>query len=473
MFDAAPEGATVHPIHLSLLFSLTNRKVMGDFLIKNAQVVTDGKIFTSDVLIRGKRIERIDSPFELKFKVKEINASGLFLIPGIIDDQVHFREPGLTHKATIYTEAKAAVAGGITSYMEMPNVLPLTLTNELLEDKFRLGASYSMSNFSFYLGAGHTNLEELKKADKTRICGIKIFMGSSTGDMLVDSPDILELIFRERSDLLIATHCEDDKLVKKRTELYKQEYGENIPFECHAEIRNEEVCYNSSSYAVELAKKFNSRLHILHISTEEELSLFTNKIPLEDKRITAEVCVHHLWFDKSDYARLGSRIKCNPAIKEARHKEALLKALLDDRLDVIATDHAPHTLEEKSRPYLSCPAGLPLVQHPLNVMLEFYHQGKISLEKIVEKMCHAPAQCFEVKNRGYVHEGEMADVVLLDINAEWKVTTENLLYKCGWSPFEGQTFKGKILKTFVNGHLAYNEGIFDESIKGERLEFDR
>ncbi|MCW5908939.1 MAG: dihydroorotase [Chitinophagales bacterium] len=446
---------------------------MGDYLIKNAQIVTDGKITAADLLIRGKYIERIDAAFDVKFKVTEIDAEGLQLLPGIIDDQVHFREPGLTHKATIYTEAKAAVAGGVTSYMEMPNVNPLTLTIELLEEKYNIAARTSLANFSFYMGTGHSNFDELMKVERNRVCGIKIFMGSSTGDMLVDDPDTLEKIFRERNDILIATHCEDDKLVKQRTEEYMAKYGENIPFECHAEIRNETVCLNSSSYAVSLAKKYNSRLHILHISTADELSLFTNQIPLEDKRITNEVCVHHLWFDKRDYERLGSRIKCNPAIKEAHHKQALFEALLDNRIDIIATDHAPHTIEEKSNSYLKAPSGLPLVQHTLNVMLTFYHQGKISLERIVEKMCHAPAECFEVKSRGYLREGYFADAVLADTNKEWQVTPQNLLYKCGWSPFEGYTFKGEVLKTFVNGHLAYNKGSFDESIKGERLEFDR
>jgi dihydroorotase len=446
---------------------------MGDFLIKEALVVNEGKITAADVLVRGKHIERIDPSFDVKFKVTEIAAEGLHLIPGIIDDQVHFREPGLTHKATIYTEAKAAVAGGVTSFMEMPNVKPPTLTIPLLEEKYAIGAHSSLANYSFYMGTGHTNLDELMKVDRNKVCGIKIFMGSSTGDMLVDDPNTLEKVFRERSDILIATHCEDDKLVKQRTEEYLAKYGENIPFECHSEIRNEQVCLNSSKYAVELAKKHNSRLHILHISTADELALFTNQIPLEDKRITSEVCVHHLWFDKSDYAKQGSRIKCNPAIKEAHHKKALFEALLDDRLDIIATDHAPHTIEEKNNLYQKAPAGLPLIQHTLNVMLEFYHQGKISLEKVVEKMCHAPAICFEVKERGYLREGYLADMVLIDINYPWQVNTGNVLYKCGWSPFEGYHFKGKVLKTFVNGHLAFNEGTFDESIKGERLQFDR
>lgn len=394
-------------------------------------------------------------------------------MPGIIDDQVHFREPGLTHKATIYTEAKAGIAGGVTSFMEMPNTNPPAVTIDLLEQKYAIGAQHSLANYSFYMGTNHTNLEELKKVDKTRVCGIKIFMGSSTGDMLVDSEEVLEKVFSQRNDILIATHCEDDKLVKERLEIYKAKYGDNIPPECHPEIRNEQVCFNSSSHAVALAKKFNSRLHILHISTADELPLFRNDIPLRQKRITAEVCVHHLWFDKNDYARLGNKIKCNPAIKDTHHKTALLAALLDDRLDVIATDHAPHTAEEKNNPYLKAPSGIPLLQHSLNVMLEFYHQGKITLPKIIEKMCHKPAECFDIKDRGYVRESYYADLVLTDINKAWTVSTENILYKCGWSPFEGNTFTGKVVKTMVNGNLVYDNGRFDEQVKGERLKFDR
>lgn len=446
---------------------------MADHLIKNAQVINAGKIITADVLVRGQRIERVDPSIEVKFKVNEINASGLYLMPGIIDDQVHFREPGLTHKANIYTEAKAAVAGGTTSFMEMPNVNPATLTIELLEEKYEIGRQNSLANYSFFMGTSLTNYNELLKVDRNTVCGIKIFMGSSTGNMLVDDPELLERIFSERSDILIATHCEDDKLVNERTQMYKERYGDNIPFECHPEIRNEEVCYNSSSFAVQLAKKHNTRLHILHISTEKEIGLFRNDIPLKEKRITSEVCVHHLWFDKGDYERLGSKIKCNPAIKEAHHKKALFAALLDNHLDIIATDHAPHTLEEKSQSYLKAPSGLPLVQHSLNVMLEFYQQGKISLERIVEKMCHAPATCFQVKERGYLHEGYFADMVLVDVNRQWTVEPENIYYKCGWSPFENETFTGQVQKTFVNGHIAYNYGKFDESIKGERLMFNR
>lgn len=451
---------------------------MADYIIRNAQLINEGKIDTQDILIRKKRIERIDKSFDVKYKVEEVNAEGLHVMPGIIDDQVHFREPGLTHKANIYTEARAGVAGGVTSYMEMPNTNPPACTIELLEQKYAIAAQTSLANYSFYMGTNHHNIQELRKVDKTKVCGIKIFMGSSTGDMLVDEPDVLEKIFSERNDILIATHCEDDRLVKQRTELYKQKYGEDIPFECHAEIRNEEVCFNSSSYAVDLARKYNSRLHVFHLSTEEELRLFRNDIPLKEKRITAEICVHHLWFDKNDYARLGSKIKCNPAIKEARHKAVLFKALLDDRLDVIATDHAPHTAEEKANKYLQAPSGLPLVQHALNVMLNFYWQGQISLEKIVEKMCHAPAICFQVKERGYLREGYFADLVMIDLNKEFKVTSPpaveaNVLYKCAWSPFEGQTFKGQVLSTFVNGFQIYNNGVFDESERGMRLAFDR
>ncbi len=445
---------------------------MSDYIIRNAQIINEGKIFNADVLIRKQRIERIDSGFDVKFKVNELNAEGLYLMPGIIDDQVHFREPGLTHKATIYTEAKAAVAGGVTSFMEMPNTKPPAVTLDLLEQKYKIGAGTSLANYSFFMGTNHTNLDELMKVDKTKICGIKIFMGSSTGDMLVDDKEVLEKIFSRRNDILIATHCEDDKLVNERLKMYQEKYGDNIPFECHAEIRNEEVCYNSSSYAVEVAKKYNARLHILHISTAKETNLFRNDIPLKDKRITSEACVHHLWFDKSDYARLGSKIKCNPAIKEAHHKKAILEAVLDDRIDVIATDHAPHTLEEKNNNYMHAPSGLPLVQHSLNVMLEFYHQKKISLEKIVDKMCHKPAECFNIKDRGYLREGYFADMALVDINQQWKVATNNILYKCAWSPFEGHGFTGQVQQTFVSGHLVYDKGNFDESVKGERLKFN-
>lgn len=442
-------------------------------IIKNVQLINEGKTSTVDILLKGERIERIDKSFDVNYRVEEVNGDGLYLMPGIIDDQVHFREPGLTHKATIYTEAKAGIAGGVTTFMEMPNTSPPATTVSLLEDKYAIAAKTSLANYSFFIGTNHSNIDELLKADKHNICGIKIFMGSSTGDMLVDDPNILERIFAERNDMLIATHCEDDKLVKQITQQYIDKYGEDIPFECHAEIRNETVCLNSSSLAVNLAKKHGSRLHILHISTADELSLFDNTQPLEGKRITSEVCVHHLWFDKSDYATMGSKIKCNPAIKDAHHKQALMTALLDDRLDIIATDHAPHTWDEKSNKYLKAPSGLPLLQHSLNMMLEFYHQGKISLERIVEKMAHAPAICFQVKDRGFVREGYMADLVLFDTNTQWTVLKENLLYKCGWSPLEGHTFKGKVHSTFVNGFPVYRNGNFNEANRGQRLQFNR
>jgi dihydroorotase len=446
---------------------------MASYVIRNAKIINEGQIRTADLLLKGNRIERIDPQFDVKFKVTELDAAGNYLMPGIIDDQVHFREPGLTHKATIYTEAKAGVAGGVTSFMEMPNTLPPATTIGLLEDKYTIASKTSLANYSFFMGTNLTNFDELLKVDKTKICGIKIFMGSSTGDMLVDSREVLEKVFSRRNDILIATHCEDDKLVKQRLQMYTERYGENIPFECHAEIRNEEVCLNSSTLAVELAKKYNTRLHILHISTADELKLFCNDVPLKDKRITAEVCVHHLWFDKNDYERLGSKIKCNPAIKDAHHKKALFEALLDDRLDIIATDHAPHTLAEKDNLYNKAPSGLPLIQHSLNIMLQFYHQGKISLEKIIEKMCHKPAECFDIKDRGYLREGYMADMVLLNMDRNWTVNKENVLYKCGWSPLEGQQFTGQVTQTFVNGHLVYDDGQFNEEKMGERLTFNR
>ena len=446
---------------------------MSNYVIRNSKVINEGKIQVADLLIKGNRIERIDPQFDVKFKVTELDANGNYVMPGIIDDQVHFREPGLTQKATIYTESKAGIAGGVTSFMEMPNTQPAATTIELLEDKYTIASKTSLANYSFFMGTNHSNFDELLKVDKTRICGIKIFMGSSTGDMLVDSREVLERIFSRRNDILIAVHCEDDKLVKERLQMYRERYGEKIPFECHAEIRNEEVCLNSSTLAVEIAKKYNTRLHILHISTADELKLFRNDIPLKDKRITAEVCVHHLWFDKNDYERLGSKIKCNPAIKEAHHKKALFEALLDDRLDIIATDHAPHTLAEKQNLYNQAPSGLPLIQHSFNLMLEFYHQGKISLEKIVEKMCHKPAECFDIKDRGYLREGYMADVVLFNADKQWTVKPENILYKCGWSPLENYEFTGKVLKTFVNGNLVFDEGTFNEQVMGERLLFDR
>lgn len=441
------------------------------FLIKNGTVINENKISTCDILIENDLIVKIAGDISDK-SAQVIDAQNKWIIPGVIDDQVHFREPGLTHKATIASEAMAAVAGGTTSFMEMPNTKPACLTQELLADKYLIGANTSIANYSFFMGVSNDNAEEVLKTDPKNVCGIKIFMGSSTGNMLVDNPNILERLFRD-SPMLIATHCEDEQTIKNNMDAYLEKYGENIPLSCHPEIRDVEACYLSSSFAAELAKKHNTRLHILHLTTEKELSLFTNKIPLEDKRITSEVCVHHLYFNKNDYTSLGSKIKCNPAIKEEYNQKALFQALLDDRLDIIATDHAPHTLEEKNNLYQKAPAGLPLVQHALNIMLDFHQKGEISLEKIVEKMCHAPAICFQIENRGFIREGYKADLVIINPEEKWTVSKENLLYKCGWSPLEGKSFKGKVEKTFVSGHLAYDNGKFDLSKKGERLTFNR
>jgi dihydroorotase len=443
---------------------------MANYIIRNAQLVNEGKIFNADVLIKNDRIERIDTGLGVNFNAEEIDAEGLFLIPGLIDDQVHFREPGLTHKASIATEAKAAVAGGVTSFMEMPNVNPATLTQQLLEEKYKIASNVSAANFSFYMGVSNDNYDEVMQTPLNTVCGLKIFMGSSTGNMLVDKHDILERVFASAQHL-IATHCEHEPTVRERKAEFEYLYGDKLNASFHPIIRNEDVCFRSSKEAVELAKKHNTRLHILHITTAEELILFTNSIPLAEKRITAEVCVHHLWFDADDYAQLGNKIKCNPAIKDKRHKPELLKALLDNRIDVIATDHAPHTAEEKALHYNQAPAGLPLVQHSLNVLLQMYHDGKLSLEKIVEKSSHAVADCFKVKERGYLREGYFADAVLVDLNKEWVVSKENILYKCGWSPFEGKTFKGQVQKTFVNGNLSFNNGRLIEQPFGKRLEF--
>ncbi|TMI88823.1 MAG: dihydroorotase [Bacteroidetes bacterium] len=447
---------------------------MQNYLIKNVQVVNEGRIIIADVLIKNGRIEKIGELITQKDpSVKEINGEEKFLLPGAIDDQVHFREPGLTHKATIYTEAKAAIAGGVTSFMEMPNTIPNALTQELLEDKYSIASKTSLANYSFFMGTSNNNADEVLKTNDKRknVCGIKIFMGASTGNMLVDSPNTLDKIFRE-SEVLIATHCEDERIIKENLERIKKENRELTAAD-HPVIRNEDACYESSLLAIQIAKKYNTRLHILHISTEKELMLFTNMFPLKEKRITAEVCVHHLHFSSDDYARLGNKIKCNPAIKASHNREGLWKALLDDRLDVIATDHAPHTLEEKNEPYEKAHAGLPLVQHSILLMLHYYKQGKISLEKIVEKMSHAVANCFQIKARGYIREGYFADLVLIDMKQQTKVSKENMLYKCGWSPLENFEFPASITHTFVNGHLVYDKGIFDESQKGERLIFDR
>lgn len=454
---------------------------MSKTIIRNATIINEGKAFNNDVLIEGNYITRIAPKIDLPLSkpAKEINAEGQYLIPGIIDDQVHFREPGLTTKADIYTEAKAGLAGGVTSFMDMPNTNPAAITLKLLEDKYELASRKSLANYSFFMGTSNTNLEEIKRVVVKNVCGIKIFMGSSTGNLALTDDGALENIFKY-APTLVATHCEDDAMIKENLEKYRAQYGDAIPVKFHPNIRNEANCLKSSTLATTLAKKHNTRLHILHISTADELPLFSNTIPLDKKRITAEVCVHHLWFDSSDYDKLGPLIKCNPAIKDRHHKEKLFAALLDDMLDIIATDHAPHTRDEKFTKtedgklnYMKSPSGLPLVQHSLNVMLQFYHQKKITLEKLVEKMCHAPAVCFEVENRGYIREGYFADLALVDINAPWMVDKTNILYKCGWSPFEGNTFKGKVTHTFVNGNLVYDNGRFEESFKGMRLSFKR
>ncbi|HMR46427.1 MAG TPA: dihydroorotase [Bacteroidia bacterium] len=439
-------------------------------IIHNTTIVNEGRQFVSDIFLRNGIIERIDPSISVKHKVNEVAGDGLILMPGVIDDQVHFREPGLTHKGNIASESAAAVAGGITSFMEMPNTIPNTLTQQLLEEKYLLAQKKSWANYSFYMGAGNNNLNEVLKTNLENVCGIKIFMGSSTGDMLVDNPVTLEDIFSQ-SPMLIATHCEDEQTVRQNTEKYKSLYGDKLNASHHPLIRSEEACYLSSSFAVNLAKKYNSRLHILHISTARETELFNNNIPLKDKRITSEACIHHLWFDDNDYATKGNFIKWNPAIKTQADKESILKALLDNRIDVIATDHAPHTLEEKQRTYSEAPSGGPLVQHALVAMLEFYHQKKISLEQIVNKMCHSPAICFRIKNRGFIREGFAADIVLADLQSKWTVNRSNILYKCGWSPFEETTFNSKIKYTFVNGFAVYQDGQLQHQGSGQRLLF--
>lgn len=446
---------------------------MQKYLFKDIQVVNEGKIKTQDVLVSNNRIERIDNSIDIKSAAAEIIGTGKHLFPGVIDDQVHFREPGLTHKANIYTESKAAVAGGVTSFMEMPNTVPNALTPQLLEDKYQIASATALANYSFFMGTSNNNAEEVLKMNqhKKEVCGVKIFMGASTGNMLVDSHATLDKIFRE-SEMLIATHCEDERIIKQNYERIKAAKGE-LEASDHPLIRNEEACFESSLTAIQFAKKYNSRLHILHISTEKELQLFGNMLPLKDKRITAEVCVHHLHFTADDYAQLGYKIKCNPAIKAPHNKKALWEALLDDRLDVIATDHAPHTWEEKQGSYEHAHAGLPLVQHPLLMMLYHYADGSIPLTKIAEKMSHAVADCFQIADRGYIREGYFADLVVVDLNKPYTVTKENILYKCGWSPLENFTFPASIEKTFVNGNMVYGNGVWDESVKGKRMLFNR
>lgn len=444
---------------------------MNTILIKSASVVNEGQVFVADVLIKAGFIEKIAPHIEAP-GAHEINAEGLHLFPGMIDDQVHFREPGLTHKADIFTESMAAVAGGITSFMEMPNTVPNTLTQELLADKYKIASEVSLANYSFFMGASNDNLEEVLKTDPNNVCGLKVFMGSSTGNMLVDNEKVLENIFKD-APLLVATHCEDEKTIRENMALYKEKYGDNITIDMHPLIRSAEACYLSSSMAVELAKKYNTRLHILHISTAKEVGLFDNTTPLIDKRITAEACIHHLWFDDRDYATKGNWIKWNPAVKTESDKEAILKGVLDGHIDVIATDHAPHTIEEKEQAYLKAPSGGPLVQHALSALLEMYHQNKITLTQIAEKTAHNVATCFQLDRRGFIREGYWADLVLVHLNDPVKVTRANLLYKCGWSPFEGQTFQAEITHTFISGNLAYHKGKFMTSETGKRLAFNR
>lgn len=441
-------------------------------LILNANIVNEGQVFQGDVLIKGQRIEIIGKDLASRPADVVIDATGKYLLPGAIDDQVHFREPGLTHKGNIYSESRAAVAGGVTSFMEMPNTNPPTFTQTLLEDKFQIAARTALANHSFFIGAANDNVEEVLKTDHKRVCGLKIFMGSSTGNLLVDDPKTLEQFF-SRWPSLIATHCEDEPTIRANTAAFKEKYGEDVPIGEHPVIRSEEACYRSSSFAVGLAKQHGTRLHILHISTARETSLFDNSIPLEKKKITAEACIHHLWFNDADYARLGTLLKWNPAVKSARDQQEILKAVLDDRIDVIATDHAPHTLEEKKNTYFKAPSGGPLVQHSVITMLELFHQGKIALEKVVQKMSHNPAILFQIKERGFIREGYFADLTLVDLNSPWTVDKSNILSHCGWSPMEGTTFKSKVTHTFVSGYLAYANGVLNNEKMGERLEFLR
>ena len=446
---------------------------MSCFLIRNAKIVNEGIVFEGDILIENEFIKEIAKQISPKSSdCVIIDAEGSYVMPGAIDDQVHFREPGLTHKGTIETESKAAIAGGITSFIEQPNTVPNAVTQELLEDKYQIASKTSYANYSFMMGGTNDNLEEVLKTNPRNVAGIKLFLGSSTGNMLVDNPEVLEKIFSS-TKMLIAVHCEDEATIKANTQKYKEEYGDDIPMKYHHLIRSTEACYLSSSKAIELAKKTGARLHVFHLSTAKEMDLFTNKIPLEQKQITAEVCIHHLWFTDADYDAKGSLIKWNPAVKTQADKDALWKALLDDRIDVIATDHAPHTLEEKCNPYLTCPSGGPLVQHAVVAMFEAHHQGKISVEKIVEKMCHNPAKIFKIEKRGFIKEGYYADIAIVNAYLPWNVKKENIIAKCGWSPFEGYNFKSRVTHTFVNGKLVYHNGKVKEAKAGQRLLFER
>ena len=453
---------------------------MNSYLIYNTRIINEKQDFIGSLLIRDGKIHKIieelegDAPLinnKGEFQdYKVIDGTGKLLLPGIIDTHVHFREPGLEHKADIYTETKAAIAGGITSYMEMPNTIPQATTIDILEKKYELAAKKSLSNYSFFLGASNNNYEEIQKIDPALICGIKLFLGSSTGNMITDNFNIINEIFKNAS-VPIVIHAEDEEIINKNTEFYKNKFGENIPIKLHSKIRSAEACFKTTAFAVELAKKYNTKIHIAHLSTAKELSLFTNSIPTEDKKITTEVSIHHLWFDEADYEWLGTRIKCNPSIKTKDDKNSLLSALINNTIDIIATDHAPHTLSEKNNNYLKAPSGIPTIQYSLPLMLEFYHKNKISLNKIVEKMCHQPATIFNIHKRGFIKEKYWADVILIDLNNSWKVDKENIISKCKWSPFEGEEFKSKITHTFVNGNLVFENGVFAEQNKGKRLLF--
>ncbi len=447
---------------------------MGMIFIKNALIVNEGRSFRGEVLAEGEFIKAIGVPGSIKEtgNATMIDAGGKLLIPGVIDDQVHFREPGLTHKGDIRSESGAAVAGGVTSFMDMPNTNPQTVTIDLLNEKYRIGSENSLTNYSFYIGATNTNIREVMNADPAAVCGIKLFMGSSTGNMLVDNEQALRELF-SKATIPVTAHCEDESIIRNNIETFRAKYGEDIPIRMHPLIRSREACFKSSSHAINLAREFNTRLHILHLSTADEMKLFSNELPLREKRITGEVCVHHLWFDESSYDELGTGIKWNPAIKTRFDRDALTDAVRDDRIDLVATDHAPHTIIEKGNKYFSAPSGGPLIQHSLTVMLELWHRKIFSLEKIVEKMCHNPAILFNIKKRGFIREGYKADMVIVDPDSQWTVSKENILYKCGWSPFEGVTFSSKVFMTIINGTVVYNNGLIDEDFRGQRLEFER
>jgi dihydroorotase len=447
---------------------------MNNIFIKNATIINEGRTFRGELLISGEYISSVAPVGQIRIpeKAHTIDASGLLLIPGIIDDQVHFREPGLTHKGDIFTESRAAVAGGITSFMDMPNTNPQTVTNALLNEKFRLGSESSLANYSFYIGATNTNLNEVLNADRSGVCGIKLFMGSSTGNMLVDNETILRDLF-SKAEIPVACHCESEPVIRRNSEIYREKYGEDVPVKMHPLIRSREACFLSSSYAVTLAREYNTRIHILHLSTADEMKLFSNELPLAQKRITGEVCVHHLWFDETAYDEKGTLVKWNPAIKTRFDRDALLKSTINDVIDIVATDHSPHTTEEKNNSYFKAPSGGPLVQHSLVTMLELWHRRFISTEKIVEKMCHNPAILFNIKERGFIREGYKADLCLIDPDDPWTVSKDNILYKCGWSPFEGTTFKSKVVTTIINGTIVFDNGVINEDYRGQRLVFNR